>query len=189
MPTPIGHGLAGIAAGWTIARPAKWGRPLVVQAVALAALAAAPDLDLLVGRHSAQSHSLGAAAIAATIAAVTCWPIAEGRSRIWWAAFAAWASHPLLDALALDTSPPIGVMAFWPLSSAYVQTGWSIFAPISRAYGAPGFVAHTMRAVAREVAITGPLVYAAWRLRARPRMGTRRPDGRADRYGQAGSEK
>jgi hypothetical protein len=169
MPTPIGHGLAGIAAGWAVARPAAPGRRLLVQTVTLAFLGAAADLDLLVGHHSAQAHSLGAAAIVATIAAATGWPIAESRGRIWWTAFAAWATHPLLDALAFDTSPPIGVMAFWPFSSAYVQTGLSVFAPISRAYGAPGFLAHNLVALAREVLIIGPLVFAAWRLRARIR--------------------
>jgi len=170
MPTPIGHALAGIAAGWTIARPSARGRPLVVQTIALAVLAAAPDLDLLVGRHSAQSHSLGAAAIAATIAAAVRLPIAGSRSRIWWAAFAAWATHPLLDALAIDTSPPIGVMALWPVSSAYMQTGVSLFAPISRAYFAPDFIARTTLAVARELAITVPMAYAAWRLRSTSRL-------------------
>jgi membrane-bound metal-dependent hydrolase YbcI (DUF457 family) len=135
----------------------------------LAFLGAAPDLDLLTGHHSAQAHSLGAAAIVATIAAWTRWPLADGRGRVWCAAFLAWATHPLLDALAFDTSPPIGVMAFWPLSSAYVQTGLSVFAPISRAYGAPGFVEHTLLAVAREVLIVGLAVVAVWRVRARAR--------------------
>ena len=169
MPTPIGHGLAGIAAGWAVARPAAPGRYILVQSVMLACLGAAPDLDLLVGHHSAQAHSLGAAAIVATIAAGSGWPLADARARIWWAAFAAWATHPLLDALAVDTSPPIGVMVFWPFSSTYVQTGLSVFAPVSRAYDAPGFFEHTVLAVAREVLIVGLAVFAAWRLRGRAR--------------------
>jgi hypothetical protein len=169
MPTPIGHGLAGIAAGWAVARPAAWGRRVVVQTASLAFLGAAADLDLLVGQHSAHAHSIGAAAIVATIAAAVRWPLAEGRMRIWVTAFAAWATHPLLDALALDTSPPIGVMAFWPFSAEYVQTGWSVFSPISRAYGAPGFVQHTLLAIARETLIVGVAVFVVWRLRAKAR--------------------
>ena len=169
MPTPIGHSLAGIAAGWAVARPAAPGRRLFVQTGLLALLGSAPDLDLLIGHHSAQAHSLGAAAIVATIAAGIGWPLANGRARIWWAAFAAWATHPLLDALAVDTAPPIGVMAFWPFSSAYVQTGLSAFAPISRAYRAPGFLEHTFLAVAREVVIVGLVVFAVWRLRGQAR--------------------
>ena len=165
MPTPIGHGLAGIAAGWAVATPAAPGRRLFVQTFTLACLGAAADLDLLIGHHSAQAHSLGAAAIAATLAAAASWPLADGRARIWWSAFAAWATHPLLDALALDTSPPIGVMAFWPFSSAYVQTGLSVFSPISRAYEAPGFFTLNLVALAREVLIIGLVVFAVWRLR------------------------
>jgi hypothetical protein len=175
MPTPIGHGLAGVAAGWSVARPAAPRWRLILQTVTLAFLGAAPDLDLLVGHHSAQAHSLGAAAIAATIAAWIRWPVAHSRARIWWAAFAAWATHPLLDALAFDTAPPIGVMAFWPFSSAYVQTGLSVFVPISRAYRSPGFVQHTLLAVAREVLIIGAALLVVWRLRAKARSS---PDAR-----------
>src|SRR6185503_3805956 len=132
-------------------------------------LGAAPDLDLLIGHHSAQAHSVGAAAIVATIIAGLNGPLADGRARVWCATFAAWATHPLLDALAIDTSPPIGVMALWPLSSAYVQTGLPVFAGISRAYSAPGFVEHTLLAVAREVLIVGLALFAVWRLRGQTR--------------------
>ncbi len=169
MPTPIGHALAGIAAGWAVARPAPPGRRLLLQTTVAAFLGAAADLDLLTGHHSAQAHSFGAAAIVATIAAWIGLPLADGRARIGWTAFAAWATHPLLDALAFDTSPPIGVMAFWPFSSAYVQTGLSVFAPISRAYLSPGFFEHTLLAIAREVLVIGLVIFAVWRLRARPR--------------------
>jgi len=106
---------------------------LVVRAPLLGALAAAPDLDLLISRHRGETHSIGAAAFVASIAAWRRWPFAGGgRWRIWLAAWLAWSSHPLLDALSPDNSPPIGVMALWPFSREYMQTGLAVFAPIWR---------------------------------------------------------
>ena len=58
MPSPIGHALGGIAAGWAIA-PVKNAR----NAVLLAGAGAAADLDLLVGTHRGPTHSLGAAVL------------------------------------------------------------------------------------------------------------------------------
>jgi len=165
MPSPIGHGLAGIAAGWAIARPAAEKRTLLIQTTAFALLAMAADLDLLVNRHSAQTHSIGAAAIMATVAAIWRWPLADRRWKIWIAAFAAYATHPLLDSLAPDTLPPIGVMAFWPLSSSYFNTGLAIFAPISRRYWLVGFFKKNGLAVAREILILAPIVWLVWRTR------------------------
>jgi membrane-bound metal-dependent hydrolase YbcI (DUF457 family) len=162
MPSPIGHGLAAVAAGWAVARPAASPRALAVQAAIFAAVGAAPDLDLLVGRHSAEMHSMGAAAILATLAAWRRWPVAAGRSRIWLAVALAYASHPLLDALGFDTSPPIGVMAFWPLSHAYVQTSLHLFAPITRRWWLPGFFTHNLMAVVHEVAVLAPFVLIVW---------------------------
>ncbi len=164
VPTPIGHGLAGIAAGWSIGGVAREDRQrLITQAAILAALGMAADLDLLVHWHSGPTHSVGAAAIAATAAAVWRWPIARDRWLIAAAAFAAWATHPLLDSLAPDTSPPIGVMAFWPLTTQYFITGLDIFMPIWRAPGNLKAIAHDLVAVAREIAILGPIVYVTWR--------------------------
>ena len=161
--------MAGVAAGWLVAPPPDDRRRMIAQAVVLGALAAAPDLDLLWHRHSGETHSLGAAAIAATAAALVRWPMAGDRWRIWLAAFLAWSSHPLLDALSPDTSPPIGVMAFWPFSHAYVQTGFAVFAPIWRNPVTFREVRHDVFAVVREVVILGPLLAVTgwWRMRAR----------------------
>ena len=53
MPSPIGHALAGIAAGWLVAPPDVRDRRGAIRRAAIFALAAtAPDLDLLVGAHA-----------------------------------------------------------------------------------------------------------------------------------------
>lgn len=166
MPSPLGHALAGVAAGWLVARPAKEKQARLRQAAIFAALAVAPDLDLLVGRHSAETHSIGAAAIVATIAWWRHWPVATERWRVWLAVCLAWATHPLLDALGSDTSVPIGVMAFWPLSREYVQTGLDIFLPIYRRWMLPGFVSHNFVAMAREIVLLLPVTGLVWWMRS-----------------------
>jgi hypothetical protein len=56
-------------------------------------------------------------------------------------------------------------MALWPFTSAYYQSDLHLFLPISRRYWVPGFVAHNLTAVAREVLCIGPLALLAyWRL-------------------------
>jgi membrane-bound metal-dependent hydrolase YbcI (DUF457 family) len=133
-------------------------KPALLRQVAiLVAVGIAPDLDLLVGRHSMDTHSIGAAALVASVAAWQRWPVAPTRLTIWIAVALAWLSHPLLDALGSDTSAPIGVMAFWPLSSAHVQTEWGVFEAISRRYWRDDFWSLNVRAALREVLILAPI--------------------------------
>jgi hypothetical protein len=168
MPSSIGHGLASVGAGWLIARPAAPRRALAVQIAILAAVGVAPDLDLLVGRHSAETHSVGAALVVAAVAAWGFWPVAQGRWRVFAAVLLAWAVHPAIDMLALDTSAPLGVMLLWPVSSEHYQTGWSVFTGVSRRYWMPGFVGGTVLAVVRELVILLPVVAAIWWVRKTP---------------------
>jgi membrane-bound metal-dependent hydrolase YbcI (DUF457 family) len=143
----------------------------VTQAALLAAAGMAPDLDLLWGRHRQETHSIGAAALFALLAWYRRWPISPDAVRLWTAAFAAWASHPVLDALAADLTPPGGVMMFWPFSAAYFHAGWDVFDGISRRWWTPGFLAQNARAVVREIAVLTPLVVLVfwWRSASRQR--------------------
>lgn len=173
MPSSVGHALAAVTAGWIVTPPAMTRRALAVQAGTFALLGAAPDLDLLINRHSAETHSLGAAAIVATAAAFWRWPVSPvvpTRWRIWLAVFAAWATHPLLDSLAPDTLAPIGVMAFWPLSREHFLTGWDIFMPISRRCCSWRMVRHDTIAVIRETFTIGPIAWIIWVVRHRTRQ-------------------
>ena len=167
VPSPIGHGLAAIAAGWAVAgKPAA--KPALLKQVAiLVAVGVAPDLDLLIGRHSMETHSIGAAAIVATIAAWQRWPVAASRTTTWIAVALAWLSHPLLDALGSDTSVPIGVMAFWPFSRAHFQTSLEVFGAISRRYWRDDFWRLNLTAVAREVLVLGPILVVVALVRMR----------------------
>jgi inner membrane protein len=167
MPSPLGHGLAAVAVGWSVAGPPEGRRALVRQVAILVAIGAAPDLDLLIGRHSMETHSIGAAVIVASIAAWQRWPVASSRMLIWIAVVLAWLSHPLLDALGSDTSAPIGVMALWPFSTGHFQTSWGVFEAISRRYWRDDFWSLNLSAAVREVLVLTPLVAMVALLRMR----------------------
>jgi membrane-bound metal-dependent hydrolase YbcI (DUF457 family) len=155
VPSPIGHGLAGIAAGWGFVP-----RRDIAAAAILAVVAGAPDLDLLVGGHRGPSHSVGAALIAGVIG----WVVTR-RPR-WGAAVAlAWASHVLLDWMGNDTRPPLGVMALWPLTHDYYKATFEVFPGISRRYWLAEFWVYNLKALAVEVVILGPIAAAVvwWR--------------------------
>ncbi len=74
----------------------------------------------------------------------------------------AWLSHPIADALSIDTSVPYGVMALWPLSSGMIYSGWDVFGPISRRYWLDGFWYINLTSLVREVAILLPLAMLVW---------------------------
>jgi len=158
MPSPVGHALGGIAAGWAVAP-----RRDRLTAALLAAVAIAPDLDLLFGTHREASHSVGAAAIAGIAAALVA---RRGRAR-WGAAVAlTWVSHVFLDWLSNDTRPPLGVMALWPMSHDYYKAAIEIFPPVSRRYWESRFWLYNLRAIAMELVTLGPLAgLVLWRVR------------------------
>jgi membrane-bound metal-dependent hydrolase YbcI (DUF457 family) len=79
------------------------------------------------------------------------------------------ATHVLFDWLGSDTTPPLGVMALWPLSNDYYFSDARVFQAISRRYWLPNFVTFNLLAVAREVAILLPIVAAVWWLRSQRR--------------------
>jgi membrane-bound metal-dependent hydrolase YbcI (DUF457 family) len=157
LPSPIAHALGAAAAGWSLSRPESSRHALIRQAAILAAIGMAPDLDLLIGRHSQETHSIGAAIIVATIAAWRRWPIAPTRGWIWLVAFVAYVSHPIFDASSVDMGPPVGVMMFWPLSHDYFHTGINVFGAIERHWDHEGFFRQNLRSFAREMVILVPI--------------------------------
>ncbi len=137
--------------------------PLVIASAVAGCL---PDLDFLWGRHSMETHSLGAALLAGLLA----WLWRGGR--IGWrgalAIVVAWASHVVFDWLGSDDTPPLGVMALWPATSTFYFAHAYVFEAISRRYWLAGFWAHNLWAVTTEVLILGPVLAAAAWWRARP---------------------
>ncbi len=136
--------------------------------LAVAAAGLLPDLDLLVGRHSGISHSIGAALLVG-LATALC--PTRHRFRLAMAVGLAYLSHPLLDWLSEDTSRPVGVMALWPFSTGYYHAGVDWFGATDRRYWLDGFWWRNLRSVSREVALLGPVALVAWRVRAHFRRG------------------
>ena len=175
MPSPIGHVLGGVAAGWLVAgrstappgvarRRFRWAHALDGGAVLFGVLGAAPDLDLLFGTHSTYTHSVGAVALTA-LAALLC---THGRQpRLAAACAAAVASHVLLDWLGSDTTPPLGVMALWPFTREFYQSPFFLFIAISRRWWLPGFYTQNGEAALRELVILTPIVALIGAVRAR----------------------
>ena len=164
MPSPVGHGLGGIAAAWPLV-PERTRRAAAI----VAAVAIAPDLDLLVGTHRGASHSLGAAFIAGAVMAIVA-----RRDRLRWGCGVgvAWASHVLLDWLSNDTRPPVGIMALWPLNHDYYKAAIEIFPPVSRKYWETRFWRYNAHALAVEVPLMGAIAaMAMWWGRWRDRRG------------------
>lgn len=168
MPSPLGHALAGAAAGWALAGsgPASPDRERsrIWRQGALFALAGMlPDLDLLLFTvHRGPTHSLAAAALLGLGAG------ALGRHwRLGLAAGAAYATHILLDWLGTDTAPPIGLMVLWPFTRGYFESEAHLFQAISRRYWQPHFWHHNLRAVGWEVVMLGPLAAVALWVRLR----------------------
>ena len=151
MPSPLGHALGGLAAGWLASSPSS--SPRRIDALWFAAAGMAADLDLLVGAHSGPTHSVGATVLigVATYLIRPHWRFAAAVS-------AAYASHILLDWLGSDGSPPIGIMALWPFSREYYESNLHTFYAVSRRYWLPDFWTFNLRAVAREAIVLGPPV-------------------------------
>ena len=124
------------------------------------AAAAFPDVDFLWGRHNMETHSLGAAVLAGL--AVFAWTRGRDR-RLALLVTLAWASHVLFDWVGSDDTPPLGVMALWPLTSNFYFAYAYVFEAISRRTWLPNFWSHNVRAVAWEIAMLAPLAaLAGW---------------------------
>jgi len=179
MPSPIGHALGALAAGFAAGAgsspsPGRMRYPWR-EAALFTAVGLVPDLDLLVGAHSQYTHSVGAVSAVLALA----W-MATRDFRLALAVAVAYASHPLLDWLGQDGTPPYGVMLLWPFDPGFHHSGLDVFTGISRRYWLPGFIAHNLSAVVREVLILGPLALGAWWLRRRASTATERAPGLAE---------
>lgn len=172
MPSPAAHALVALSLHALTARDEAEATDLA-RAGVFATAALAPDLDLLLrfvdGRnhHQAESHSLGIALVAGLLA----WGVARAwhvvRPARWAAAaFAGWASHVGLDYLGRDTHPPIGLMAFWPLSHGYYKFPWPIFLDIGRTLDW-NTMRHNAVAVGWELVLLVPLLALCWGYRPR----------------------
>jgi membrane-bound metal-dependent hydrolase YbcI (DUF457 family) len=172
MPSPIGHALGGALVAVVLAPSASSGSAswscrgqASVTLLRLAAVAGcAPDVDFFWGRHNMETHSLGAALAVGVVA----WALSGKSIRVGVVAALAVATHVLFDWLGSDDTPPLGVMALWPLTSRFYFADAFVFEAISRRYWLDGFLAHNLYAVLMEVALLAPVIGVMWWLRRPP---------------------
>jgi membrane-bound metal-dependent hydrolase YbcI (DUF457 family) len=185
VPSPVGHALAGLATAWVAdalapiprrpsANAGSKGKFAALGgglALTCAVLAAAPDVDILTGTHRAVSHSLGAALVVGIVAALVArrWRLPVLRTAV--TCGAAYATHMLLDWLAMDSAPPYGIVVLWPISRAYHTSGANMFLEISRRYWrADEFIIGNLQSLAWELLLLGPIAALAWWVRRRARV-------------------
>jgi inner membrane protein len=170
----MGHAVAGVAVHALFHRctPQRL-RSAGPRLLTVVAAATAPDLDLLArfvdGRnhHQDESHSLGAAAVCAAVVLVAAlWRRVPAPGLLAAAAGLAWSSHVLLDWLAVDTTPPIGIMALWPLSHDHYHCPGSLFLAVGRNLSV-ATVRHDLVAFAWEMTLLVPIAFACWPRRRR----------------------
>ncbi len=169
MPSPVGHVTAGYIVYVTMQPGGIEGRQhrgYVLAGALISALAA--DLDFLPGIllgtpnrfHHGPSHSLGAVVMYGLLVwtVLGCWrDVLASRLALLFAS--AYASHLVLDLLAVDTSQPFGVPLFWPLTNSYYIAPLPLFADIQRGDGeALTFIrgalkAHNLLAIAWELVL------------------------------------
>jgi membrane-bound metal-dependent hydrolase YbcI (DUF457 family) len=186
MPSPIGHALAGIAVAWaadlfpgnrawrTVPATASWyaraGNGLTLTC---AALAVAPDLDLLFpGAHRSVTHSFVSITAVAIVAMLAATRARLPVSRVAWMCAGAWATHLLLDWLAADPSTPRGIQALWPFNDKRFISEWDVFPGTERRqiFSAPS-IRLNMAALARELAFMLPIVLGLWLVRVKALAG------------------
>jgi inner membrane protein len=141
-----------------------------------------PDLDLATPAHRSFSHSIGAVILVTIIAAaVTGWVTrrtgyrtSSGLSIARVAAMCglAYATHVLLDWLAVDTRTPFGLQALWPFSKEYYLSGANLFPRTERRalLSAPTFRTNLI-AFVWELALMLPIVVLLWRVRVKALAG------------------
>ncbi|HWI16396.1 MAG TPA: metal-dependent hydrolase [Vicinamibacterales bacterium] len=156
MPSPIGHALGGLIVG----------KALAPSALLLCAIAGIlPDIDFAWGGHNRQTHSIGAAVLAGLV--VFAW---KRSPRLAIAVSLAWSTHVLFDWLGSDDTPPLGVMALWPINSNFYFADAFVFEAISRRYWLDNFYTHNGWAVVKEVLILAPIVALVWKVRSSKRQ-------------------
>jgi membrane-bound metal-dependent hydrolase YbcI (DUF457 family) len=169
MPSPIGHVIAGATIGYAFVPR----RPGIV--ALCAAVAASPDLDLLVaGAHRTATHSVTAAAVVTILAIAVTGGVTSTRrfvprsvqARVVAAIAVSYGSHLLLDWLAADPTPPRGIQLMWPFTDHWYISNFDVFRGTARrnVFTMDSFVVN-VKAIAQEVAILGPIAWAVFRIR------------------------
>ena len=172
MPSPVGHGLFGLAFDPFAPNHAnrRTGAGRFLMPAILIAAANAPDLDFVPGFlvgdpnrfHHGLTHSVGAVlAFTLAVSAIARLGGAASSVRLGIVLGLASASHLFLDLLTIDTPPSTGIPLLWPWSDASITLPFKPFLDIQREPAPSRFVPslfthHNAYAVLLELAILAP---------------------------------
>jgi len=137
-----------------------------------AGLAALPDVDVLFHTHRTATHSVGAVILVTILAAAVTGKVTHGdRARILRISLtcgAAYATHLLLDWLAMDRYPPYGIQALWPFSSSWYISNLDWFPQVERrAFFTWPIIRYNAWVVVQECVRLAPILVVVGVLRAR----------------------
>jgi membrane-bound metal-dependent hydrolase YbcI (DUF457 family) len=172
MPSPAGHGIAGLAIGMAWFLPRAQGiRELAnslwrfrIQLLACIILANAPDIDYLFGipsgnlnlYHQTATHTAAWVLLLAAVLWSAGWPEHSWRSFIFLLLLLG--SHLAMDYLCEDKSKPFGMMLGWPFWPRYFLSTVSIFPAAAKSGIADLLTVHNIRVVMTEALYTLPFV-------------------------------
>jgi inner membrane protein len=129
-----------------------------------------PDIDLLyLPLHRMATHSVTATLVITIVAAaVTGWVTGRVSWPIAITCGAAYATHLLLDWVGADASAPYGIQPFWPFSSEWFISPWSLFPGTERRdpFSLRAVLINS-KALVAEIVILGPVVVMLWFRRKR----------------------
>ena len=188
--------MSGIAIAWTagLAEPRDaTGRTVSDRWLpAYVALAAAPDLDLVVrGAHRTATHSVTAMLLVTILTAAVTGQVtllraarfggqapdraarvgAQARWRVALLCGISYGSHLLLDWLAADNYPPRGIQLLWPFSSQWFISNLDLVRQTARQeFLTAPIIRQNLIAVAQECLVLLPILALAWWARRRQRQ-------------------
>ncbi len=164
----MGHAIAGLTVAWFAEAGGTGGKPSrgIHLSAACAAVAMAPDFDILFNSHRTYAHSIAAVAAAGSLAWLLLRTRTSSAPRVAIAIAAAYGSHLFLDWLGKDSSQPPGLMILWPFSSRFYISGVDLFGEVSRRYWKwDEFIVGNFKALAWELLVLSPLVVVSWWMR------------------------
>lgn len=169
MPSPVAHGLAGLALAHFAIRNGFVATKWRFWVATLACAATAPDLDFVPGLVIGDAYRFHHGATHTVIAALPFGLIVGGAARLSgfreWRSLAllaglAYLSHLLFDVFTIETTEPYGMDLLWPFSDHAVRMPFHVFSDIRRDPAAPNFLVgqlhwHNALAVVWELVVMG----------------------------------
>ncbi len=179
MPTPFGHTLMGaILYDSTRMKHEKISWFELMMFIIVANLA---DMDYIPGYifgnpnlfHHSMTHSVFfALVISISVAYVYYIVVRKEYIKIWFLMSITYISHLIMDYFGKDTSYPYGEQLFWPLSSNYFLSPFSIFNDVHKASSSKIFIQslfnwHNLMTIIQEIIILLPVFLTIEYLRKR----------------------